>query len=218
MIRGREPKPEPSGGRLRSEIAEGLRATFAQPMLRALTLSLSWANFVFAGLGAVSLVLLARGLDLPSSVIGLSYAVMGLGGILGGLLSEPVIGRLGLARSLWLPAACTMPLALLEPLVDKGAGLAAYAVGAFALDVGVVILNVVVRTYLQTSTPDRLLGRTSASIRMFARGAIVMGGLAGGAAGQALGNRNTLWWLTAGVAALPILLARTGRTLQSGAG
>jgi MFS family permease len=208
-IRGREPAPVPSGARLRTEIAEGLRATFGRPTLRALTLALAWANFVLTGLGAVTLVLLARGLHLSSAVIGASYAVMGLGGVVGGVVSARTIRRLGLARAIWLPAVLTWPLALLEPLVDRGAGLAAYAVGAFALDLGIVIFNVAVRTYLQTSTPDRLMGRTSASIRMFGRGAVVAGGVAGGAIGEALGNRNAMWCLTAGVAVLPLLLMRT---------
>jgi predicted MFS family arabinose efflux permease len=207
LIRHREdPRPRVES-RLRGEIAEGLRVTLGEPSLRALSLFSGLANLLFSALGAVTIVLLARGLHFSSALVGLCFMFGGLGGLLGGVLSSRVISWVGLNRSLWLPGLLTLPFALLQPLVGPGPRVVPYAVGAVLLDVGVVIYNVSVASCLQTRVPQQLLGRTSSVIRLVSRGAIVAGGLLAGLLAWWLGLRGSMWALTAGIAVLPVLQA-----------
>jgi predicted MFS family arabinose efflux permease len=64
---------------------------------------------------------------------------------------------------------------------------------AFALNgVGTASSSVMAITIRQLVTPERLLGRMNASYRFVSYGAIPLGALLGGAAGQALGLRAGL--------------------------
>lgn len=207
LIRHREDRRPAVETRLRGEIAEGLRVTLGEPALRTLSLFSGLANLLFSALGAVTIVLLARGLHFSSALVGVCFMFGGVGGVLGGLLSSRVIARVGLNRSLWLPGLVTLPFALLEPLVGHGLRLVPFAVGSVLLDVGVVVYNVSVATCLQTRVPQQLLGRTSSIIRLVSRGAIVAGGLLAGLLAWWLGLRGSLWALTAGIAVLPVLQA-----------
>jgi predicted MFS family arabinose efflux permease len=207
MLRHREEAPPPSETRIRGEIAEGLRLTFGEPVLAALAVFSGLANILFSALGAVTIVLLARGLHFSSALVGVCFMFGGIGGVLGGLLSSRVIARVGLNRALWLPGVFTLPFCLLEPLVGHGARLVPFAVGSLMLDVGVVIYVVSVSSCLQTRVPQELLGRTSSVIRLVSRGAIVAGGLLAGLLAWAFGVRGSMWVLTGGIAILPVLQA-----------
>ncbi|MDX6202255.1 MAG: hypothetical protein QOJ83_1755 [Frankiales bacterium] len=206
-IRHREPPAPPTERHLRREIAEGLRTTFGQPTLRALALFSGLANVSFSALTTVTLVLLARDLHLSGAVIGALYMVSGLGGLLGGLMATRVLDRIGLSRATWLPGLFTLPFALLQPMVGHGARLVPYAIGTLLVDAGVVTYNVAVATYLQTRVPRTMVGRTSSAIRMVSRGAIVLGGLAGGVLSAWLGLRGAMWLLAAVIALLPVAQA-----------
>jgi hypothetical protein len=48
-------------------------------------------------------------------------------------------------------------------------------------------------SYRQAICPDRLLGRMNASVRFVVWGITPLGGLAGGALGEWLGLRGTVW-------------------------
>ena len=202
-ITHREPAPPHAERHLGREIAEGLRTTFGQPTLRALALFSGLANIAFTALTTVSLVLLARGLHFSATLIGVTFMISGAGGVIGGLAATRVLTRIGLSKATWLPGLCTLPFALLEPLVGHGARLVPYAIGSLLLDVGVVIYNVAVGTYLQTRVPQQLLGRTSSAIRMVSRGAVVLGGLLGGVLAGWLGLRGAMWVITIVIALLP---------------
>jgi MFS family permease len=203
-IRQRETPPSRVQRHLLREIGDGLRATFGQPTLRALALFSGLANIAFSALGTVSLVLLARELHFSGALIGATYMISGLGGLVGGLLAARLLDRIGLSRATWLPGLFTLPFALLEPLVGRGSGLVPYAIGAFMLDVGIVVYNVAVTTFLQTGVPPTMIGRTSSAIRMVSRGAIVVGGLLAGLLSGWLGLRGAMWAITAVIAVLPV--------------
>jgi hypothetical protein len=48
-------------------------------------------------------------------------------------------------------------------------------------------------SFRQGLTPERLLGRMNATMRFLVWGTVPLGGVAGGALGQWLGARTTLW-------------------------
>jgi len=78
---------------------------------------------------------------------------------------------------------------------------------------GGVIYNVNGRSFLQTITPDRMLGRAIATNRFVVWGVIPIGSFVGGVLGSRLGLRPTLWIAAGGtlLAFIPPLLSPVRR-------
>jgi MFS family permease len=104
---------------------------------------------------------------------------------------------------------------ILGPLSGPGWGLALFVVGGIGLGAGVVTSNVLSSTFRQRYCPPELFGRITASTAVLNYGAIPLGALLGGALGQTLGVRETLW-IMAGlqVASIAVLLFSPLRTLR----
>lgn len=102
------------------------------------------------------------------------------------------------------------------PLAQPGWSVAVAALGLSALSLGGVVRVVAQSSVQQSLTPDRLLGRVSATARFVSWGGIPLGGLLGGASGSVLGAAGTLWIGAAGMtlSVLPNVLSplRTLRT------
>lgn len=166
--------------RLRHEIMVGLRFVFANATTRALTAGVTVANFIFGAYGAVDVVFLARQLGISAGVIGLLFAVGGVGGIVGALVAGPIAARIGDARLLWTSTVFSTPFVLFIPLTRRGVGLTWFVVGSLMLSVGIAAFNVCARAAIQRTAPPAVLGRVTASIRVFSRGALPVGAVVGG--------------------------------------
>ncbi len=212
MIRAVEPEPPPApttaarGRRLRAELAEGLRYTFRWPFTRAILAGCALANLVFGGYQAVVVVFLYVTVGLGAATIGLLFAVAGIGAVVGALLAAPLAGRFGDARLVWLAPAAQVGFGLLIPFTGPGWRMAPFVVGSFVINGCIGIFNVCVRAAIQASVPSHLLGRTSASVRLFSRGALPVGALAGGALAAAAGPRAAVAVLMAGLVLCPLWL------------
>ena len=204
-------KPEEPGPRasLRADIAAGLRYVVRGPTLRALVTAVTVANFIFGGYAAVVLVFYARQLGLPAAVIGVIVAVAGVGGIVGSLGAGPVARRVGDARLLWISTILTTPMLLLVPLGRPGGWLALPVIGVIGANAAIAAFNVCVRAALQRNVPAALLGRVTASIRVFSRGALPLGALVGGAIASAATPRIALFAMLACFVAVPLLVWRS---------
>jgi MFS family permease len=198
--------PRPS---LRADIAAGLRYVVHGPSLRALVTSVAVANFIFGGYAAVVLVFYARQLGLPAAVIGAIVAVAGIGGIVGSLGAGLAARRIGDARLLWMSTIVTTPLLLLVPLGRPGGWLALPVIGVIGANAAISAFNVCVRAALQRNVPAEMLGRVTASIRVFSRGALPLGALVGGAIASATTPRTALFAMLACFVTVPILVWRS---------
>lgn len=219
-IRRREPMPEPTGNaRLAREIRDGLRFVFQHPALRAIILGDAVFNLFLVMYQTMLLVFLGRQTGLQPFGIGLVLSGMGCGALLGSLMASTVSKRIGQGRTIWLASLTTCPLTALMPLAGRGWTLYVAAVGLAALSMGGVVRVVAQSSFQQALTPDRLLGRTSATARFVSWGGIPLGGLLGGALGSGVGARATLGIGAAGMtlSVLPALLSplRTLRVLPS---
>jgi predicted MFS family arabinose efflux permease len=206
-----QPRARPST-RLKTEIAEGLLWVWRQPFLRAAVGVIGGVNLVF---NALTLVLIVRAKQLGASpeLIGVMFAFVGVGGLLGSFVA-PWVRRSFAARRVvvtvgWLWTAQVGVLALLPNALSLGvaSGLRSFAAPAF---------NVVITSHLYLVTPDRLLGRVRSAARLVAWGSIPLGALAGGFLASAFGAQTTLLILTGmmcGVAAAATL-ARGMRQLS----
>jgi MFS family permease len=189
LLRGGFSVPREQPTTLRADVAEGLRYLWRHRLLRTLAAMTGLFNFATNATFAV-FVLYAVG---PDSAMGLSEAAFGVlfatiaaGSLVGSLLADPIIRRLGRTRSLAVGvlggvATVGTPALTTNPLVIAAAFLAG--------GVTVALWNVVAVSLRQRITPDRILGRINSSYRLVAWGTRPLGAAAGGLLGELLGLR-----------------------------
>jgi Transmembrane secretion effector len=187
----RTPLQEPRAStplRLLAEIAEGVRALWALTFVRASALAVAAANLIWSGLNIV-LVVRAREHGASAASIGLLFALMGVGGLLGSL-AAPAIGRrvsvpVIVIGAFWVEAALVASFALTYDPYMLGvlAALAIFPSPAW---------NAVVVGARLTLTPDRLRGRVNSGARLLSGSMLPLGALAGGLLAGAVGTTTTL--------------------------
>jgi len=161
-------------------------------------------------MGRAVLVLLAtQTLNVDTRGYGFLLTASAVGSMLGGLISPPLIRRLGMLPSLITGGA-------IDAAVFVGIGLApGPAVAAVMLagqGFGTAMWNVVTVSLRQRIVPSALLGRVNSVYRMLGWGLMPVGALAGGLVAHAFGLRAP--YIAAGIlcglsllAALPFLQA-----------
>jgi MFS family permease len=174
---------------LRADVAEGLHYLWQHRLLRTLAAMTGLFNFATNATFAV-FVVLAVGPDsamgLTEATYGLLFATIAAGSLIGALLADPIIRRLGRSRSMLLgilggvatvgiPALTTIPLVIAV----------AFLVGGITNS----LWNVVAVSLRQRITPDRILGRINSSYRLVAWGTRPLGAAAGGLIAELLGLR-----------------------------
>jgi len=221
LIRGREPHPEPSHSRKRDELVEGLRYVFSQPFLRTLTIWTSLWNLFSSAFFVLLIIYFVKVLHWGPTKIGLLTALSTSGFVLGALVNERVVARLGpgrliafsgIASSVLLLGIPAAPLSHPAPVIVL-TSIAGTVLGFFA--------NVNQLTLRQSITPPRLLGRMNSVVRFMYWGTIPAGSAIGGALAGPLGLRTTLFVAGTGsvLACVPIALSpiRKLRTLPEAA-
>ncbi|WP_405690781.1 MFS transporter [Streptomyces sp. NBC_00057] len=209
-IRKREQKPEPSEHpQLLRDIKDGLKFVLKHPTLRAIILGDAIFNLFLVMYQTMLLVFLEREINLESFGIGLILSGMGCGALLGALSATRFSKRVGQGPVIWLAPLVTCPLTALMPLAHPGWSVYVAALGLASLSLGGVVRFVAQSSFQQTLTPDRLLGRMSATARFVSWGGIPLGGLLGGASGSVVGAKATLWIGAAGMtlSILPYILS-----------
>jgi MFS family permease len=205
LLRGGFAVPREEPTTLRADAAEGLRYLWRHRLLRTLAAMTGLFNFATNATFAV-FVLYAVGPDsamgLTEVTYGLLFATIAAGSLIGALLADPIIRRLGRSRSLALGilggVANVGILALTtNPLVIAAAFLIGGLTGS--------LWNVVAVSLRQRITPDRILGRINSSYRLVAWGTRPLGAAAGGLLGELLGLRAVF-----GIAAALILATLIG--------
>ena len=196
-----EPAPDrPEVPNLRREIGEGLRFVLRHPILRMIAGCTGTFNLFSGASGPIAVVFLVRDLGVSPGLLGVLFSAGSVGGILGALIAARVAHRIGSARASWVPLMVTGPLGLLTALSFAGPGLVLFAAGTFATSIGTVVYNVNQVSFRQALCPPRLLGRMNATMRFLVWGTLPIGGLLGGALGDAFGNRAALWVVVGGQA------------------
>jgi MFS family permease len=193
-IRSPEPKPTvPEGGHagLVEGIAQGLRFVFGNALLRAIAATTATSNFFSGIAAAVEIVFLVRQVHASPGVIGLLFALGGVGGVAGAFSAGPIARRVGGARATIIGIAGSVG-ALLIPLTMPGAGLLYFGVGILMVSFSATVYNVNQVSFRQRLCPDRLLGRMNATMRFVVWGVLPIGALIGGIMGSVFGLRTTL--------------------------
>ena len=195
-----------------AEIHEGLKLVWNNRTL----LALSWLAALWQILHhmqmAVLILFATRDLGLSAGAIGLTYAFGGVGCMLAAMLAERLSARFGVGPGIVHGLILTALGWQAFGLVSGSPAVATVALGLAMLvfDFGGVLYGINYLSLRQAITPDRLLGRMTATMRFLTVAAATLGSLAGGALATVIGLRATL--LTVG--ALGLVLA-TGAVLWS---
>jgi MFS family permease len=197
LRRLRVPHDTPVPGLRRSvtaEIHEGLLLVWHNRTL--------WSLAVVAGLWqvlhhmqlAVLILFATRDLELSAGAIGVVYMAGGFGCVLAASMAERVTTRFGIGTSIVLGLGLTAVAWQAFGLVAGGPATAALALGTgmFVFDFGAVLFGINYLALRQAITPDRLMGRMTATMRFLGVAAAPLGSLAGGVLATAVGLRATL--------------------------
>jgi len=188
-----------------AEIVEGLRLVARDRTLFALAWMSGLWQFLHHMQIAVLILFATRDLHLSAGAIGLTYVFGGLGCVLGAALAERLSARFGIGpiivHGLVLTALAWQAFGLIAGPVWLATVLLGLAMLVF--DFGGVLYGINYLSLRQAITPDRLLGRMTATMRFLTVSAAPVGALVGGALATWIGLRATL--LTVG--ALGLLLS-----------
>lgn len=201
-IHAAEPRPHrPERRHLAREIGEGLRLVFGHPILRAFGAHGATLALFQSTNTAILVVFLVREVHLAPVVIG----ALGTAGLLGALsasaLTRRVAGAIGSARTVLAAGVVGGAAFLLYALVAPGWRLVFEVAATFLASFAIIVLHILPVSYQQTVCPPALLGRMNATLNFLNWGAMPLGSVLGGIAGQALGLRPTLWLAGAGTLA-----------------
>lgn len=220
-IRRPEPVPEHVGGKAR--IRDGLRFVARDPALRTVATCSAVFQFSFAAYMTIYLVFLPRTLELSGAAIGLVFAAMGPGALLGSLLAAALPRRFGYGRVMITSAALGDLVLLCVPLMHGSGAATLAALAAINLFSGFFgpLTEVPITAVRQAVTPVRMQGRVAATINFVGMGMAPLGSLTGGFLATGLGPRIGLFAMGAGLLLSPLFmlfspLARLGRHLPAG--
>lgn len=198
------PHPGPRES-VRDEIVEGLKLVHGHPTLWSLALIAgAWQLLHHAQL-AVLILFATRDLGLSAGAIGLVYVFGGLGCVIAAANAERLGARFGVGPMIVYALTATAIAWQCYGFVGGGPVAAMVLLGLAMLlcDFGAVTWGIQYLSLRQAITPDRLLGRMTATMRFLTVAAAPLGSLAGGAVATLVGLRATLL----GIGALGLVLA-----------
>jgi MFS family permease len=199
LIRRHEPVPEPhdpADGKPPSmwqEARAGLGYVLASPYLRNIAACTGTLNLFGNIGGVVALLYIVRELGLTAGTIGLIFALGNIGVLLGALTGGRLARRIGLGPTIIATAAFSGVALLAFPLAPRDDPFWFLVVGGIIGGFVTVAYNVNQVGLRQAITPDRMLGRMNATMRLIVWGTIPIGALIGGFLGGTIGLQNTLW-------------------------
>jgi MFS family permease len=215
MLRGIPPAatdaPKLSGESVWREIGEGLTAVWRNHTLRALAWSLAiWQMFRHAFV-AVVILFAARDLGFSAGHVGVLFMFAGIGSLAAAGAVAPLNARFGFGPTMLFALGGTGVAWLVLGAATGGYLVASltFGLGLFLLDFSAMTFFINYLTLRQTVTPDRLLGRVTATMICLTVATAPLGGLAGGWIAEHWGLRVTILLAGAGALAMIPLMAWT---------
>ncbi len=196
LIRKHEPPvevPEHGHPPIRRDIADGLRYVWRHPLLRPIAFCTANSNLWSSMTMAVFLIFAYRRLHLSPGAVGTILALGNVGFLLGALLSSRVAKLVGVGPAIVGSAVVFCIPGVLIPLVSRSTAWPLLIVAFNVFGIGGVVYNVNQVSLRQAITPARMQGRMNATMRFMVWGTMPIGSLIGGALGNVIGLRPTLW-------------------------
>jgi MFS family permease len=190
--------------RLRTQIAAGLRLVLRSPVLRATAITSAAGNLAFAIASAVGVLFMVRILHLSPTAVGVVMALGSVTVMVGAAVTPRLARAVGSARIVWVALAVSGPVGLVTALAQPGWRVLLLVFGTAAGELGQIVYAITNVTVRQRLCPPHLLGRVNATLRFLIMGMFPLGALLGGALGEIIGLRATLW-VSGGLIALSTL-------------
>jgi Transmembrane secretion effector len=210
LMRIRGPEPGSHAGTRRrgwvDGVVTGARTAWGEPRVRVLLIMTGIGGLFGGFFSALYIAFVLRDLGLGPVLLGLGIATGGVGALAGSALAQPMARALGVGPTICLAgvlSALGTMIVLLAPS-NPGGAMTALMVSQFLGDAFGVVPLILAGSLWQSVLPQTVLGRVGATLRAVAGGAAVTGALAGGALGQALGLRQTLFLAVAGLLLGPL--------------
>jgi len=160
------------------DISDGLKFIFKEkPLLAKILITLFLIQLTLAPFAIIGIpVLITQNLGMNESMVGIAQAMMGIGGIFGGILTGVLGKRLRMQKAHWfLFAGCLVFLPIGIAFLLGAHYYVIYILivsTTFIAMTAITLLTIQILTFIQTETPPEMLGKISALTTM-----IVMMGL-----------------------------------------
>ena len=205
-VEGQQKRPEPTGGAIR-EFTAGFVTLAREPGLRVLVGLLAAQTLVAGALNVLIVVSALRLLDLGEEGVGFLNSAVGIGGLVGALVSAALIGRRLTANFFVGVLLWGLPIALIGLFPEPAPAFIFLAV----VGLGNTLVDVSAFTLLQRAVPDEVLARVFGAVQALWVGAIGIGAILAPLLISALDIRGAL--IVTG-ALLPILATLLRRRLS----
>jgi MFS family permease len=203
---------------LKVEIWEGLRWLWNHRLIRTLAIMLGVFNMTLAATDAILVLFAQDVLGLGSFGYGVLLTSGAVGGLIGSLMADRIIARLGSGRTL---QASVLVCAVVVTVVIFSES--AFVVWAVFLLVGIttVVWNVITVSFRQAVIPQNLFGRVNSVYRLLGWGGISVGALLGGFLARSFGLTAPFWFAGSVLAimfvlTLPLVNNRTVAEARAG--
>lgn len=212
MLRGIPPResdaPKAVARSVREEIREGLLVIWRNRTLRALVWAIAtWQVFRHAFI-AIVVLYAARELGFSAGHVGVLFMTAGLGSLAAAGVVAPLNARFGMGPTM-LAGITATGVAWIVMGAATGPFWVASALfggGLFLLDLGAMVFFINYLSLRQAATPDRLLGRVTATMICLTVSTAPAGGLLGGWTAEQLGLRAAMLLAGAGALVLAVLV------------
>jgi MFS family permease len=206
-----EPEAPPRVSRPASvvdEIVAGARFVAGDWRLRVLAASTAIQMFCDGIIGALYLLFVMNTLGFEAGILGLIFAVGGISSLLGAISAETIAAKLGTTRAMVIGVTVAGIGLLFVPMAQGAAayGLIMLIAHQLVTDGAVKIFSVVSRSFVQTITPNDVIGRVTASLMCVNQLATLIGSITGGVLGAVVGLRAPLIFAAVGIFAAGLLL------------
>ena len=188
---------------LYAEMRTGLRWLWRNPLLRTIALSLALTNLALEIPQAVFVLFAQDTLGITETEYGFLIGVMGAGAVLGGLLGDKIVGKLGQAASIYgalgVWVVCLTSMGLYPRPWSVALAVSVQSMAA-------TVWNVVMVSLRQQVIPAELFGRVNSVYRWFAWGTMPIGAVVGGQVAHHIGLRAN-YFVAAAVMVAAVLVA-----------
>jgi CRP-like cAMP-binding protein/predicted MFS family arabinose efflux permease len=205
-VEGKQERPEQTGGAIR-EFTAGFVTLAREPGLRVLVGLLAAQTLVAGALNVLIVVSALRLLDLGDQGVGFLNSAVGIGGLVGAVVSAALIGRRLTSNFLVGILLWGLPIALIGVFPEPVPALIFLAL----VGLGNTLVDVSAFTLLQRAVPDEVLARVFGAVQALWVGAIGIGAILAPLLIAALDIRGAL--IVTG-AMLPILATLLRRRLS----
>jgi MFS family permease len=184
---------ETSPGRARAQIVDGLRATFLDPVQRAITIPRAILDLMDSLSMTVIVLYILRDVRLTPSLMGLAFALSSVGFVAGSLIAPRVERRLEIGGmivlGLFMVAISPYTMIVANDGLPDAVNVLFFAIPGLIGGTGGVIQYIGLSSLRQAITPERMLGRVWASASVLGAILAVVGAAVGGILGETIGLR-----------------------------